>query len=89
MESLLLVFILLLAKLNECCDIGNEIGDAPFCEKDLSDSCDGESSGEDMSQKAFPSKAVRYIRGRLGNHLSGYMFALTIKLRYKFHMRAP
>ena len=83
MESLLLVSILLLAKLNECCDIGIEIGDAPFCEKDQSDPCDGESRVEDVShsRKAFPSKAVRYIRGRLGTHLSGYMFALTIKMR--------
>ena len=83
MESLLLVSILLLATLNDCCDIDDEIGDVPFCEKAQPDPCDGESSVEDASHshKAFPSKAVRYIRGRLGNHLSGYMFALTIKLR--------
>ena len=70
-----------MATLNVCCGIGNEVGDAPFCEKDQPVPCDGESSLEDVSQKDFPSKAVRYIRGRLGNHLSGYMFALTIKLR--------
>ena len=83
MESLLLVSILLLATLNDCCDIDNEIGDSPYCEKDQPVPCDGESRVEDVShsRKAFPSKAVRYIRGRLGNHLSGYMFALTIKLR--------
>ena len=77
----MLVSLLLLATLNDCCDIDNEIGDVPFCEQDQPDPCVGESSVEAASQKAFPSKAVRYIRGRLGNHLSGYMFALTIKLR--------
>jgi hypothetical protein len=34
------------------------------------------------SENVFPSKVVRYIRGRLGNHMAGYMFALTLSLRY-------
>ena len=72
--------ITLLAKFSLCCDTGNYIGDSPFCDKDQCDPCNVKSNQEE-GQKALPSKAVRYIRGRLGNHLSGYMFALTIKLR--------
>ena len=30
--------------------------------------------------KSVPSKAVRHVRGRLGNHLAGYMMALTFSL---------
>ena len=86
MESLAalpLMAIILLAKLSQCCDTDDDsdIGDGPFCEKSQDEQCNFKSNTEEEGHKAFPSKAVRYIRGRLGNHLSGYMFALTIKLR--------
>ena len=87
MESLAalpLMAIILLAKLSQCCDADDDsdIVDSPFCEKNQDDQCNFKSNAEEEEgHKAFPSKAVRYIRGRLGNHLSGYMFALTIKLR--------
>ena len=80
--ALPLMAFILLAKFSHCCDTDNaEIGDRSlFCEKDQRDTCNVMSKKEE-GHTAFPSKAVRYIRGRLGNHLSGYMFALTIKLR--------
>ena len=83
LTALPLMAIILLANFSQCCDTPDsdiDEGDSPFCGKDQTDQCNVNSNMVD-GQKKFPTKAVRYIRGRLGNHLSGYMFALTIKLR--------
>ena len=83
LTALPLMAIILLANFGQCCDTHDsdiDAGDSPFCEKDQTDQCNVKPNTNE-GKKDFPSKAVRYIRGRLGNHLSGYMFALTIKLR--------
>ena len=36
---------------------------------------------KEQQQHSWPSKAVRQVRGRLGNHLAGYMMALTFSMR--------
>lgn len=40
------------------------------------------SSGDDNSGTSFRSRAIRHVRGRLGNHLWGYKLALGLRLHF-------
>ncbi len=46
------------------------------------DLCITKDAVSEEESTTFPTKAVRHIRGRLGNHLAGYMMALTLSMRY-------